>query len=97
MADKKVFKIGNKVAIYLEPPDLKRPKGKGGFSKTDIWVERGDFYGSPAVPKVSSNSKGKEGKTPKKSKKPKGPEDYLILWLDTFFFGRGCFRVIVLC
>jgi len=47
MADKKVFKIGNKVAIYLEPPDLKRPKGKGGFSKTDIRVERGDFYGGP--------------------------------------------------
>jgi hypothetical protein len=85
MADKKVFKIGNKVALYLEPPDLPRPKGEKGFSKTHIWVERGDFYGSPAVPKVSPNSKGKEGKTPKKTKKPKGPEDYLILGFDTEF------------
>ena len=83
MADKKVFKIGNKVALYLEPPDLPRPKAKKGFSKTSIWVERRDFYGGLAVPKGSPNSKGKEGKTPKKSKKPKGPEDYLILGFDT--------------
>jgi hypothetical protein len=85
MAEKKVFKIGNKVALHLEPPDLPSPKGGKGFSKTSIWVERRDFYGSPAVPKVSSNSKGKEGKTPKKAKKPKGPEDYLILGFDTEF------------
>jgi hypothetical protein len=83
MADKKVFKIGNKVAIYLEPPDLKRPKGKGGFSKTDIWVERGDFYGSPVAPKSSPNSNGSESKKKKKSKSPKPPEDYLILGFDT--------------
>ena len=38
MADKKVFKIGNKVALYLEPPDLPRPDRGIGFSKTTIWV-----------------------------------------------------------
>jgi len=86
MADKKVFKIGNKVAIYLEPPDLDRPIGLNGFSKTHIWVERGDFYGGPAVPKSSPNSKGKDGKrTKKKAKKPQPPEDYLILGFDTEF------------
>jgi hypothetical protein len=85
MADKKVFKIGNKVALYLEPPDLPRPKGKKGLSKTSIWVERRDFYGGLAVPKVSPNSKGEEGKKPKKAKKAKVPEDYLILGFDTEF------------
>jgi hypothetical protein len=86
MADKKVFKIGNKVAIYLEPPDLRHPKGKRGFSKTYIWVERGDFYGGPARPKSSPNSKGSEGKRKKrKATKPQPPEDYLILGFDTEF------------
>ena len=83
MAVKKVFKTGNKVAIYLEPPDLKRPKGGKRFSKTAIWVERGDFYGGSVAPKSKANSKVIEGKKPKKSKSPKPPEDYLILGFDT--------------
>ncbi len=48
-------------------------------------MERRDFYGSPAVQKVSPDSKGKAGSKPKKAKKQTVPDDYLILGFDTEF------------
>ena len=85
MADKKVFKIGNKVALYLEPPDLPRPDRGVGFSKTTIWVERGEFYGSALGPAVQTPNPQKPDKRIRSPKQASTPEPYLIIGFDTEF------------
>jgi len=85
MADKKVFKIGNKVALYLEPPDLPRPDRDIGFSKTTIWVERGEFYGSALGPAVQTHNPEKPDKRIRSPKQASTPEPYLIIGFDTEF------------